>query len=932
MALTNATTLADYGAGIGTQGTTLKVDANNKRVGVGTTNPQGPEGSLQVGTGITFFGNTGIVSAIGGKFSGDFTVGGVLTFEDVTNIDAVGIITAQSHVSIADSILHTGDTDTSIRFPSAGTFTVETNGSERLRIDSSGVIRSIGNTSGTYENLLLTDGTSNSTTKRFGINCVHYNTSEEDFTIIHGASSSSENVIKIGGNSSATTTNDATNIRFYTASDQTTTSSTERLRITSAGRVVVGDDTERNNYDNGSVTSNLLHVERTAASGNAGISICANAATAADVGAILYMGRTSATSNGGNNIVESGDLIGRISFQGADGSQLVEAASIKVDVDGTPGADDMPGRMEFHTTADGGSGSVERLRIDSSGNIRIMTSNGQLKWTASSGNDPFIRSIGSGQQSLEFNTGGSERLRITSAGRILKGLTTARDNFANNASGANVDFQIEGTDFPSSSLSLVRNSNDANDCSLIIGKTRATSTGGNTVVQAGDDLGDITFCGSDGTSLQHGANIVAEVQSGVGNDDMPTDLIFKTNAGTTSTTERLRIDSSGRVLIGSDTAQTLPTASRLQLTGSDFATSSIRMTRFESGTSGPSLIFVHSRGTESSPTILGQADEYGKIRFYGHDGTNTDALAAEIKANVDGTPGTEDVPGRLVFSTTADGADSVTERMRIDSAGNTMFGTTNNAVATQNTDLGTVVNGGNSGRIYATANSHHDFNITSDGEIIRFRSATNTEGAITVSGTTITYGQFCGSHWGRLEDSSKPEILPGTILETINKSVEWKVIEFTVDGVQKLQAYNGSEEIGASVTVEYEGVTYTGTVADEAPDSDALNKHVCVKVSDTAASKAVFGVFLGWDEGEDDKMIGVWNDMNIAAIGNYFIRIKSGQSLEIGDLIESDGTGCGVVQSDDIIRSKTVAKVTSTTSHKVYTDGSFLVTCVLYSG
>ena len=137
MALTLATELANYAAGIGTQGATLKIDSANKRVGVGTTNPQGPEGSLQVGTGITFFGNTGIVSAIGGKFSGDFTVGGTLTYEDVSNIDAVGIITAQSHVSIADSILHTGDTDTSIRFPAANTFTVETGGSEAFRVDSS---------------------------------------------------------------------------------------------------------------------------------------------------------------------------------------------------------------------------------------------------------------------------------------------------------------------------------------------------------------------------------------------------------------------------------------------------------------------------------------------------------------------------------------------------------------------------------------------------------------------------------------------------------------------------------------------------------------------------------------------------------------------------------------------------------------------------
>ena len=219
-----------------------------------------------------------------------------------------------------------------------------------------------------------------------------------------------------------------------------------------------------------------------------------------------------------------------------------------------------------------------------------------------------------------------------------------------------------------------------------------------------------------------------------------------------------------------------------------------------------------------------------------------------------------------------------------------------------------------------------------DGMLIEFAHGNVTEGQIDISGNDVTYGQFCGSHWGRLEDNSKPEILLGTILETINKAIEWKVVEFEVNGEQKRQAYNGSEENGASVTVEYEGVSYTGTVADEVPDSENLNKHVCVKVSDTAASKAVFGVFLGWNTSGEDQVIGTWNDMNIAALGNYYIRIKSGQSLEIGDLIESDGTGCGVVQSDDIIRSKTVAKVTSTTPLKVYTDGSFLVTCVLYCG
>ena len=74
------------------------------------------------------------ITGVAGTFSGDLNVSGTLNYEDVTNIDSLGIITARSNVSIADSIIHTGDTDTSIRFPAAGTFTVSTNGNERLRV------------------------------------------------------------------------------------------------------------------------------------------------------------------------------------------------------------------------------------------------------------------------------------------------------------------------------------------------------------------------------------------------------------------------------------------------------------------------------------------------------------------------------------------------------------------------------------------------------------------------------------------------------------------------------------------------------------------------------------------------------------------------------------------------------------------------------
>ena len=141
----------------------------------------------------------------------------------------------------------------------------------------------------------------------------------------------------------------------------------------------------------------------------------------------------------------------------------------------------------------------------------------------------------------------------------------------------------------------------------------------------------------------------------------------------TSGSEAIRVDSSGRLLVGTDTAQTLPTASALQVSGDGFPGSSIRQTRFESAVSGPSLLFAHARGSEASNAILNANDEFGKIRFYGHDGVDFNNWGAEIKALVDGTPGSDDMPGRLMFLTTADGGTQPTERLRITSRGGFQF-------------------------------------------------------------------------------------------------------------------------------------------------------------------------------------------------------------------------------------------------------------------
>ena len=184
---------------------------------------------------------------------------------------------------------------------------------------------------------------------------------------------------------------------------------------------------------------------------------------------------------------------------------------------------------------------------------------------------------------VSFETSGTESFRLDSSQRLLKGITTARGNFANNTSGVDYKFQIEGTGALESTLSLVRNSNDAADGGIVIGKTRSGSVGGNTVLQAGDDLGSITWAGADGTTLQFGAQITAEVVSGVGNDDMPSDLLFFTNSGSTSLTERMRLFSDGGMAIGTTTAAGILNAAGTSYFGAD---SNVKIYALSSSTEG----------------------------------------------------------------------------------------------------------------------------------------------------------------------------------------------------------------------------------------------------------------------------------------------------------------------------------------------------------
>jgi len=137
--------------------------------------------------------------------------------------------------------------------------------------------------------------------------------------------------------------------------------------------------------------------------------------------------------------------------------------------------------------------------------------------------------------------------------------------------------------------------------------------------------------------------------------------------------EALRVDSSGRLLVGTSTARAVggESSPRLHIEGSGATSNSwINLTRFSANNGSSNIQFAKSRSnTPGTYTVVQDDDILGQLSFLGADGTDMANYAALIRAQVDGTPGSNDMPGRLVFSTTADGAASPTTRLTIDSAG-----------------------------------------------------------------------------------------------------------------------------------------------------------------------------------------------------------------------------------------------------------------------
>ena len=502
------------------------VDQSNSRVGIGSTIPDvklDVNGNMNVsGTltyedvtnvntaGITTTGGlvvTGLGATIGGitTFFGDLNFGAAGVGGTVTTLghaEFAGIVTATSFsgggVGIADSIFHIEDSNTAIRFPAADTFTVETAGSEAIRVDSSG---NVGIGTASPQAKLDVKGRINVTNI----------SNESNYGEIYDGGGL---VIK---------SHNSNPMYFYTGG-------TEKVRIDSSGNVGIGTDNP----------SRRLQVQ---ANGSTPSALFGNSEH--------------------NNSIE-------VTRTGSTGSYFqVQTYTNICNIVGGPA-------FSIRTSDLVGSASTERLRVNSSGLVGIGTDDPQQDVQIDSSTETTLalyedgRKFGALQAQGNFGTilysyngnplvfstnsgtGFDRALTIDTSQRLLVGSTSARANFNNGSRTAYL--QLEGASDPnidSSSIALIYNQNSTGNASNIyFGKTRGGSIGANTALNATDDrLGNISFQGNDGTQFVDAAHIRAFTDGTPGTDDMPARLVFSTNSGTTSPTERLRITSDGKVRV-----------------------------------------------------------------------------------------------------------------------------------------------------------------------------------------------------------------------------------------------------------------------------------------------------------------------------------------------------------------------------------------------
>ena len=162
------------------------------------------------------------------------------------------------------------------------------------------------------------------------------------------------------------------------------TAGSERARIDTSGRLLVGTSTSVAGTIGFSGNWPAIGQFNSTSTNNISLGLFHWSTYAVDLGGAggglgngpdIILARSNTNTQGSHVAVTNNILLGRVNFSGSDGTQFINGACIAAAVDGTPGANDMPGRLVFSTTADGAASPTERMRIDNLGQINTFSGN-----------------------------------------------------------------------------------------------------------------------------------------------------------------------------------------------------------------------------------------------------------------------------------------------------------------------------------------------------------------------------------------------------------------------------------------------------------------------------------------------------------------------------------------------------------------------------